>query len=503
MNDRIVSYMNYHPVRTQRGLEILAGIFPWTVITFLIAGSIFIPEVVAYFIIVFNVYWLYRSLQLIINSTSGYLNIKATEQVDWEKRLQTDSQTKGRYKDIYHVVMIPNVKEPMKFLERNLESLLVQNFPHKNLIVVPAMEERVAESKERAAEIMKRFKGKFGRIIPTFHPLMPGETIGKHSNENYAVRTIKKILVDEEHIPIENITVTTSDIDCVFHRQYFSLLTYKFLTSKKPFNSFFQAPLFMYNNLHRLPFLTRAMWIMGCIYYLSMLRKASGRFMNFSTYSMSLKMLETIDYWDIDVIPEDWHINLKAYFTLKGEVATLPMYVPVYIDAAEADSSWATYKNSYEQLKRWAWGIVDAPYVIKMFFRHPEISLFDRLMKLSLTLEWHFLWSTSWFLVTLGATIPTLLNPVFARTTLGYNLSQVSSSILTICLLGILTVTIIDVLLNPQKKRKFLAFLHPFTYLQWVVLPVTGLIFGILPGLESQTRLMLGKDIVYKVTKKV
>lgn len=503
MNDRIVRYMTYHPVRTQRGLEILSGLFPWLTIAIIIIGSFLFPAVIAYFIIAFNIYWLYRSLQLVVNGTSGYLNIKATEQIDWFKKLKADPKTKNRYKDIYHVVIIVNVKEPLKFLERNLDSLLKQNLPLKNLVIVPAMEARVEEAQDRAAQIVKKYKGKFGQIVPTFHPITPGETVGKHSNEAYAAKTLKKFLVDEHKIPLENIVVTTSDIDGVFHPQYFSLLTYKFLTVKKPFNSFFQAPLFMYNNLHRLPYLVRAMWIMGCIYYLSMLRKASGRFMNFSTYSMSLKLLETVGYWDTDVIPEDWHINLKSYFALKGDVTTVPMYVPVYIDAAEADSRWSTYMNSYQQLKRWAWGIVDAPYVVKQFFHHPEIPFWDKVIKLSLTLEWHFLWSTSWFLVTLGATLPTVLNPAFGRTALGYNLSRVSSTILTICLLGILTVTIIDILLNPQKKHKFLSLLHPFTYLQWLLLPVSGLIFGLLPGLESQTRLMLGKYMDYRVTEKV
>ena len=132
------------------------------------------------------------------------------------------------------------------------------------------------------------------------------------------------------------------------------------------------------------------------------------------------------------------------------------------------------FSSNLEMLKRWAWGVVDIPYVVKMFFKHPEIPFWGKFLKVSHTFEWHFLWSSSWFLITLGATIPTVLNPAFARTTLGFNLSRISSLILTICLIGTFTITIIDVLLRPNQNRKLLTFLHPLTYLQWILMPVVG-----------------------------
>lgn len=490
--------MSYHPVRTQRGLEILAGVIPWSIIAFLFVGSYFIPVVVAYFILAFNVYWLYRSLQLAINATAGYLNIRATEKIDWKLRLS------GRGRGIWHIVIIPNVKEPVTTLERNIKSLLAQNFSLKNIVVVLAMEERAREfDSEKAAQLQRKYQRRFGKFLVTWHPLLPGETIGKHSNNTYAAREAKRILVDEGKIDIKKILVTTCDADTVFPPQYFSLLTYKFLTVKNRFRQFYQAPLFMYNNIHRVPFFVRVPAIVGGIHYLSTLTKSSGRFMNYSAYSTSLSMLDEVGYWDVDVIPEDWHVNLKSYFQFGGDVGTIPMFLPVYIDAAESTSRWKTYKNSYEQVKRWAWGIVDVPYVVKKFFQHPEIPFWDRFVKISLTLEWHFTWSTAWFLITIGALIPTVVNPAFSRTALGYNLSRASGLILTVCLIGVLAITVIDILLSPQRKHKFLAFLHPFTYLQWVFLPVFGLLFGSLPGLESQTRLMLGKYLEYRVTEKV
>lgn len=495
MNDKIIDYIRYHPIRTQRGLEILTGLVPWVVIIFLIAGSFVVPEIVAYAIILFNIYWLYRCFQLAFFSTLGYLNIRATQKVDWSKKV--------RARKLIHVVMNINVKEPLPILERNIESVLKQNYPLKKIVMVLAMEDRAKEvDLPKADYLLKKYKNKFGHMLVTWHKLVPGETIGKHSNEAFAAKEVKKYLVDRQKIPIENITITTCDVDTVFPNQYFSLLTYKFLTSVEPYNSFFQAPIFMYNNFHKIPLLVRLPAMISGIYFLSVLQKYSKRFLNYSAYSLSLKLLDEVGYWDLDVIPEDAHLYYKCFFANRGRVFVTPLFLPVSIDAAESSGRWATYKNSYQQHKRWAWGVVDVPYVIKNFFLHPEIPFWDKIVKISLSLETHFAWSTSWFLITLGASIPTFLNPVFARTALGYNLSRTSSLILTLCIVGAIAITIYDAMLNPRYKNKIFVFLQPLTYLQWLFLPITGFIFGSLPGLESQTRLMLGKYLGYRVTEK-
>jgi len=434
----------------------------------------------------------------------GYLNIRATEKIDWIKKLKSDPKTSEVFQNVYHAIVICNYKESFSVIERNLQALLEQDFPHKNMIVVIAMEKREGETAVvRAKQIKEKYQDSFGQLYISFHPLVPGETAGKHSNESYAVREVKRLFIDPKNIPLDKVLVTVSDADHVLPNQYCSLLTYKALTTNNGLDNFYQAPQFAYNNLHKVPLLVRLPSIIGGIYMLSMLQKPSRRFMLSAVYSMSLGLLDKIDYWDLDYIPEDWHLFFKAYFSLTGKVNIIPLYLPIMIDAAESATKWGTYNNFYQQLKRWAWGSVDIPYVTKQFFLHPEISFWDKLIRLSLALEWHFVWSSSWFLITLGATIPTIINPVFARTALGLNLSRVSSSILTICLVGLITIIIIDNLLNPQKKNKLLTFLHPLTYFQWILLPIFGFVFGALPGLESQTRLMLGKYIEYRVTEKI
>lgn len=438
-----------------------------------------------------------------INVISGYLNIKATEKTDWMAKLQTDPATKNLYPKVVHAFLLCNVKEPVATLRRTLDSIAAQNFPAGQIAVVLAMEERDPEGHDKAKKLICEYKNRFGTIISTHHLLAPGETIGKHSNEAYAAKIIKKLLVDQKKIPIENITLTTSDADSVFPHQYFSLLTYQFLTSKDNLNKFYQAPMFPFNNIDKVPLGIRIMELPSGISQISGLKKLSSRFFVVSTYTTSLWLLDKIGYWDLDYIPEDWHLNLKAYFETGGKVGIVPLYLVISIDAAESVTVWRTYQNRYQQVKRQAWGAVDVPYAIKQFFLHSEIPFWDKLNKLSFVLESHLLWSVNWFILTIGANLPTFLNPAFAQTALGFNLSKVSSFILTLCLFGLITIITVTVLLNPKHQKKWGQFLHPLTYLQWIFLPIAGFFLNALPGLEAQTRLMLGKYIEYQVTEKV
>jgi hypothetical protein len=41
-----------------------------------------------------------------------------------------------------------------------------------------------------------------------------------------------------------------------------------------------------------------------------------------------------------------------------------------------------------------------------------------------------------------------------------------------------------------------------FSYLQWVGLPLIGILFSNLPALDAQTRLLTGRYLEYRVTEK-
>lgn len=258
-----------------------------------------------------------------------------------------------------------------------------------------------------------------------------------------------------------------------------------------------------YSNIWRVPLPGRVLNTIYSIVNLANLSQESIRLVNFSTYSLSLATAREVGFWGVDVIPEDYHLFFKTYFKKGERVKAKPIFLPVLADAAESRGFWRTMINQYEQNKRWAWGISDDPQMIRNFFVHTEISLWDRTLRLFNVLEQHLMWPTNWFILTLGSALPPLINPYFGKTVLGHNLARISSTILTLCFIFLLVIIILDLRLKPPRPREFTPWKIPALYLQWLTLPIVSLFLSALPGLDAHTRLMLGKRLEYRVTEKI
>ena len=490
----------------QRLLEVFPGFIAWAAILFPLWGAFLIPQVVVYFTIGFLVFWFYRSLQTAILSIRGYFKIRQSEETNWyHKYQQNKNQAALKWEEIKHLVIIPNYKERLEKLSTTLSYLANQKDINKDqLIVVLAMEEREAEAQQKATILVEKFKDKFGKLITTFHPDgIPGEVRGKASNEAWAAKKAKAILVDQEGYDINKLIVTTSDADACFHPQYFSALTYEFATHPKRYLRFWQSPVCWYNNFWRVPAPIRIIGTLSSTGYLANIQEPDGLFFNYSAYSLSLKMLDEVGYWHTDIIPEDWHIFLQCFFHQKGKVEVEPIFLPTSIDAPEGKTYWQALKNRYQQCKRHAWGASDIPYAIKEAIKHSEIPFLTRFFRVFRVIESHFIWSTNWFILTLGAWLPALVNPVFKQTTLGYNLPKIARLILSVCLVFLIIMIVIDRALRPKIPKEAISRWYNFREnIQWFLMPIATFFMNILPGLDSQTRLMLGKRIEYQVTEK-
>lgn len=500
----IKTYFRRHPVRTRRALEILPGFFSWSLILFPFWGSFLLPTAVAYYVICFAVYWLYRSINLSVLSTLAHFKIKASKQFNWIADLK--SIFPERWDETHHIIVIPTYQEPISTLERTLEALTKQTYLLSHLHIMVSFEEREGEASKQKAKILKeKFGKKFGNLWVTFHPEIEGEVKGKSANTSWGAKQAKKFLVDKKGLDIKKITITSEDADAIFHENYFANLTFEFLKSEKPFNTIWQGNIVFYNNIWRVPAPVRVMAAVFSVTQMYILMR-KDRLVNFSTYSTALKHVDDIGYWDTDVIPEDYRLFFKSYFAKKGDFRVEPIFLPIYSDAAEADTTWGTYKNQYEQLKRWAWGASDDAYIIRQFVLTEGVPFWDKTIRVLKVIEDHFLWPVNWFAITGSALLPPLLNEEFSRTILGKTLPQVTSTLLTLSLIAMVAIFVIDAINRPPRPHKnivmkFFSYLkQPFEFL---LLPVVGFFFSALPGLDAHTRLMLGKYIEYKVTQKV
>src|SRR3989344_5056056 len=486
-----------YPIKTRRMLEILPGFFSWMLILFPIWGSLTIPYVVAYFILFFDVYWLYKSFSVATTSFIASNKIKEAESKNWLEKASGLSD----FKKVNHIIIIPNFKENVDKLRDTIKAIANQTFPTKRIFIILAMEKREQDARRKANILIHEFNETFGQIFATYHPDIEGEVKGKSSNEAYAGRQVNRQLIKRGIIDIDFATVSSVDADSIFDKQYFSYLTHSFLTDEKRYSKFWQSANVNYNNFWKIPAPTRIIAFFGSIWRMAVLVQHDILVAN-STYSLSFKLLKRIDYWDTDVIPEDYRIFFKAFYTLSGNAWVEPIFLKTSMDAPLSQGYLKSLKNKYDQERRWSWGVSDDPLFIKWWFTVPNVPFVRKTVMLYNVLVDHFLWPVNWFILTVAANIIPFINPVFSRTTLGYKLPGIAGTILTSCLFALLILIIIDFRTRPKSRssNRTREFLFP---LEFILLPIVGFFFSTLPALISHTQLMFGKRLEYKVTEKI
>jgi cellulose synthase/poly-beta-1,6-N-acetylglucosamine synthase-like glycosyltransferase len=486
-------------MKRRRILEILPGFVSWNLILFLIWGGYFFPVVTAYFILAFDVFWVWKGFSMTVATFISHLRIKAAERLDWMREVKGF----GDWERVKHVVMIMIANEPPETYTKTVEALTRQTFPLKQIAVVMATEERYPNGIAGAEKLGRTLGKKFGEYLITVHPAnITGEIKGKSSNEAWAAREAKRILVDEKGWNMDYLTITSNDADAILHPQYFSYLTFKFLDDPNRYLKFWQPAIVFYNNIWRIPAMTRVINTFSNIWQIGLLVRRD-RLINFSNYSATFSMIDKIGYWDTDVIPEDYRIFFKAFFKLDGKVEVEPIFLPSSADAAESTSMWKTFINEYEQKKRWAWGVSDLPLFIEMYLKQPRVSFLNKSLRILRVVQDHLLWPVNWFIITVGVSVVTIVNPVFKRTSLGFTLPRISSGILTVTLILLAVLLIIEFRHRPPRPKdtpRWRVWLAPF---EFILMPISGFFFNALPGLDAHTRLMLGKYIEYRITEKV
>lgn len=486
-----------YPNKTRRALEILIPTLTWVLITLPLWLSVWHPAITAYLIIVFDIYWFYKSATLGINAIKSFIILSAHSQINWLQRVKKLKD----FERINHVVIIPEYKEPVHILRETLEYLSKQDFPLKKIFIVLATEAWDDQAEFIFNRLKNEFGYLFGKFLMTIHPEIPGEAKGKSSNMAWAGKEITRIL-EAENIDLKYTTVTSCDADSLFDRKYFSYLSYLFLTDSERGFHFYQAAIMFYRNIYRVPFFSRVLNTIGTIFSLSKISQP-GRYINFSTYSLSLNTVKEVGFWGTDIIPEDYHLFFKIYFQFGEKVKMIPIALPIMSRVPESTSYIKSLSAQYQQFQRWAWGVSDDPWVIRNYFLDEKIPFFDKTIRIIRLLEEHILWPVNWFVITLGSSIPPLVNRAFERTVLGHNLPKISSFILTVCLIFLLIIILIDLKMKPSKPKGFPFWKTPIFLLQWFSLPIAAFFLSALPGLDAHTRLLLGKRLEYKVTEKI
>src|SRR5688572_7141921 len=203
---------------------------------------------------------------------------------------------------------------------------------------------------ERKKTLQKNFKNVFADLVFTLHPPgLPGEVVGKSSNSAWAAKEFKKQMSKHKEWDIDHMTISSMDMDVVLHPNHFACVTYKFLDDPNRYRKIWQGAIMFYNNIEDIPWPMRVFNRISSVVYMGLLMRPD-RLINFSTYTLSLRLMDDVGYWDADVIPEDYRMFFKAYFKTGGEVEVEPVFLPVYADAAESTNFIKTFDNTYQQV---------------------------------------------------------------------------------------------------------------------------------------------------------
>lgn len=486
-----------------RFFEIFPGALSWGTLFLAIILSWRKPFWIATFIIAFALYWLIKTIYLSFHLRAGYQKMRENEKIDWLEKLNTLHLKNWR--DIYHLVLLPIYKEPLEIVRETVSALEKSDFPKTRMIVVLSFEERAREEIQKVAEeIENEFKNKFFKFLVTWHPQnLPGEIAGHGSNDTWAAKKAKEIIIDSLKIPYENIIVSSFDADTVVPPKYFSCLTYYYLTSEKPTKTSFQPiPLYI-NNIWQAPVFSR-IFAFSSTFWHTMNQERPEKLITFSSHSMSFKALTEVGFKQTNVVSDDSRIFWQCFLNYDGDYRVQPIFYPVFMDANCAKNFWQTAVNIYRQQRRWAYGVGEIAYFLFGFLKNKKI---PRKKKISLgfeLIEGHWSWATASFLIFLLGWLPLVLGgPEFSKTIISYNLPKVTSLILTIAMLGLVGSCYFSLLLLPPKPPDYGKYKYLIFAFSWLLLPIMMIFFTALPALDAQTRWLLGKYMSFWPTEKI
>lgn len=524
--------------------EIIPGLTSWLVLLSPIVFSLIWPIGVAYFIIAFDLLWLLKSMRMSLGLIGGYRALKRAEKIDWPTRLRElediaealDTQQaklaklarpglfgvvqagkdKFRYQqikaeverlriiaeheptllaptDVHHVILMAVYNESLDVITPSVEAILASRYDTKKIIFVMAYEERGGEQMAKnIVELEKRYASKFGGYLSVCHPDgLKGEMKGKGANISFAGRVVKDYL-SERQMEAKNIIVTSLDADHRVDPNYLPYLTYEYCINPNRLNFSYQPMAMFNNNIWDVPAPMRVI-ATGNSFWLMMESVRHYRLRNFAAHAQSMQTLIDTDFWSVTTIVEDGHQYWRTFFTYDGEHLVEPLYVPVYQDAVLADNYRKTFLNQYKQLRRWAYGASDIPFVMVNNLKNRHIPFGTKWVQFFRLWEGHLSWATAPLILTFAAWAPLMLNAGFTHQVLAHQLPVVASRILTIALVGQFITILLSLLMLPPRPKHYHRAKFIFMVFQWVLIPVTSIAFGSVAALDAQTRLMTGR----------
>ncbi|MDB5184069.1 MAG: conserved rane protein of unknown function [Candidatus Saccharibacteria bacterium] len=526
--------------KAYRFFEMVPAILSYGSIILLVVLSIVSPFAAAAYLLAVIITTLVKAVGIAYHTTTGRDYLDRAQRVDWHARLgeledakkyldtpkdpshsfghsahlmnlqdiASQEELYPKPSDVYNAAIIATYNESYDILGPTIQSLLDSTYDKDHLIVVIAYEERGGEAISKTVHRLRdEFGGKFRGFLLVKHPDgLPNEVVGKGGNITYGGKQLK-VWLDEVNIKYNDVVVTTLDSDNRVHPTYFDYIAYEYIVHPDRKHLSFQPICLFINNIWDVPAPMRVVATGNSFWnIISSMRPHTLR--NFASHSQPMDALVEMDFWSTRTIVEDGHQYWRSYFHFNGQYGVVPIYVPIYQDAVLSSTYVKTLKAQFIQLRRWAYGASDIPYVAtRIFTRNRQVPLGSSIARLIRLTDSHVTLASIAILIAIGGWVPLFVNGEAAHSIAAHQLPEVISHVQQVALVGLFITIFFAFKLLPPRPLRYKRSRNIWMVLQWVLMPVTAVVYSSASAFTSQTALFLGRyfdkfDVTDKATVK-
>lgn len=523
--------------RQYRFFEMLPAILSYGMLILLVILSLVSPLAAAIYLLLLIITMLVKAVGIAFHTVSGRNRLTMAQKVDWHARLAqledpatSYTHEKGAHSgsfgfeahkenlrlitadpdmfpkpsSLYNAVIIAAYNEDYEVIEPTVQSVADSAFDNDKIIVVLAYEERGGASIEATVlALQKKFAGTFKAFLIVKHPQdLPDEVVGKGGNITYAGHHLKS-WVEDQDIAFKDVIITTLDSDNRPHAMYFDYVAYEYVVHEDRKHLSYQPIALFMNNIWDVPAPMRIIATGNSFWnIISAMRPHTLR--NFASHSQPMDALVEMNFWSTRSIVEDGHQYWRSYFYFGGNYSVAPIYVPIYQDAVLSDTYRRTLKAQFIQLRRWAYGASDVPYVAtRVLSRKRNVPLGSGIARLLRLVDSHVTLASISILVAIGGWVPLLINSQAAHDIAAHQLPDVVSRIQQIAMIGLFITVFLGLKMLPPRPERYKRRRTIWMILQWGLMPVTAIVYGAASAFNAQTHLLLGKYLdKFDVTEK-
>jgi hypothetical protein len=496
------------------------------------------PPTVAY--LAFSIYtvgWLSSSFALALRQAREFATMRRYRSIDWHARLRHLTDPYARMHaladrtrltqdeadelvalnnwvhsgpevpvpdDVHHLVVMPVANEDAGIVRQSLDAILAADYPRDRIMVALSIEARSRVWDAAAIEELTRaYDGRFGRFMVTRHPDgLPGEGKVKGANISWGARLARQEL-HRAGIRDEQMIVSAFDSDTRASRHYFSVLTYTHLTNPDRDVDSYQPVLLFHNNVWEVPAASRLVGYVASMWTLVDSTRPE-RLRIFSSHAMGMPALVKVNFWSTNVIPDDSRQFWRMFFDSDGRAKTVPLHLPVYLDAVHADTYWSTLQEQYKQIRRWSYGVIDFPYIMEQNASHPRIPLRVKLVQtLRQLFQFHF-WATVPLMLLALRPLISHLQPLVVHSSLMLTDLAAIANLVVLALspVSLVISAVVALRLLPMRPANRPKWTWAKLAGEFVLLPLVAPIFFCFPAMDAQIRLMFRRYLGFRVTVK-